>query len=178
MFVRCYYFFKKKVGENMTFGENLRNTREKLGLSQRALGERLGVTQQTIAQYEKAVEQPKLKTVRRLADALDVPLYKLVTDWQEFNQKELLEDFTNDSHVITEEINIDDLENSTNELLEKLNNSYVSIRLSYKVLNTAGKKKLAEYAEDLTKIPEYRADTAPDPTLAPPNPPDPQQKKD
>lgn len=170
-------FLKKKVGENMTFGEKLRNIREKLGLSQRVLGERLGVTQQTIAQYEKAVEQPKLKTVRRLADALGVPLYELVTDWRSFSKEELLDDFVNSPSQKKPDVH-------DYKFYGKLPMPYI-IQDIYGSLNTAGKKKLAEYAEDLTKIPEYRADTAPDPTLAPPNPPDPapapadpQQKKD
>ena len=46
----------------MTFGENLKAIREQKGLSQRELGELLGVKQQTIAQYEKANDPPKIKT--------------------------------------------------------------------------------------------------------------------
>ena len=166
---------KRRYFYNMDIGDKIKKIRREKNLTQKELAQKLGTSPQNLAQYENGKRNPKLKTIRQLADALNVPLYELVTDWRSFSQKELLEDFTNDSHVITEEININDLETSTNELLEKLNNSYVSIRLSYKVLNTAGKKKLAEYAEDLTKIPEYRADSAPDPA---PVPADPQQKKD
>ena len=61
----------------MTFGENLKAIREQKGLSQRELGERLGVRQQTVAQYENAEDQPKMKTIRRLATALDIPIYRL-----------------------------------------------------------------------------------------------------
>ena len=78
--------------QNFTFGENLKVIREQKGLSQSELGERLGVRQQTVAQYEKAEEQPKMKTIRRLASALDVPMYRLVTNWQEFSSDEFCED--------------------------------------------------------------------------------------
>lgn len=78
----------------MTFGENLKAIREQKGLSQRELGERLGVRQQTVAQYENAKDQPKMKTVRRLATALDIPIYKLVSNWQEFSSDEFREDLT------------------------------------------------------------------------------------
>ena len=40
----------------------------------------MGISQQTIAQYEKAVEQPKYKTVVKLARALDVSLAELTSD--------------------------------------------------------------------------------------------------
>lgn len=83
--------------QNFTFGENLKIIREQKGLSQSELGERLGVRQQTVAQYEKAEEQPKMKTIRRLASALNVPLYKLVTNWKEFSSDEFCEDFASSS---------------------------------------------------------------------------------
>ncbi len=76
----------------MTFGENLKAIREQKGLSQRELGERLGVRQQTVAQYENAEDQPKMKTIRRLATALDIPIYRLVSNWQDFSSDEFCED--------------------------------------------------------------------------------------
>ena len=46
----------------MTFGERVKELRLKKGLSQRELGERMGgITQQTIAQYEKSENYPKLE---------------------------------------------------------------------------------------------------------------------
>ena len=63
----------------MTFGERVKELRLKKGLSQRELGERMGgITQQTIAQYEKSENYPKLETIRRIAKALDVPFDNLV----------------------------------------------------------------------------------------------------
>ena len=76
----------------MTFGENLKAIREQKGLSQRELGERLGVRQQTVAQYENAEDQPKMKTIRRLATALDIPIYRLFSNWQDFSSDEFCED--------------------------------------------------------------------------------------
>ena len=54
----------------MKFGESLKELRLNHGLSQRELGERLGVSQQTVAQYERAEDPPKMKTIKRLADAM------------------------------------------------------------------------------------------------------------
>lgn len=41
-------------------------------ISQRELGKRLGVSQQTIAQYERAVNVPKMETIQKIAEALEV----------------------------------------------------------------------------------------------------------
>lgn len=62
----------------MSFGRKIKQIRESKGLSQRELGERLGVTQQTIAQYEKINEPPKAGTIKKIADALEVDTSKLL----------------------------------------------------------------------------------------------------
>lgn len=132
----------------MTFGQNLKQLREELGISQRELGERLGIRQQTVAQYEKATEQPKLKTIRRLAEALDIPIYKLVTNWHDFAPGELSDDFQEkNSQPYTHKPDL--TANTENEALFK------SLELSFESLNAAGRKKLVEYANDLAKISEY-----------------------
>lgn len=115
----------------MDFGKKVKEIRKSKGLSQRELGEKMGITQQTIAQYERAIEQPKLTTVRKLAEALDVPIGELVTDWASF------------SH---EEIAMDWVAPSKNELLKH-----------YQKLNTQGKRKVVDYAEDMANIPKYQA---------------------
>lgn len=64
----------------MTFGERIKSIRKKKNITQAELGRRMGISQQTIAKYEKAVEQPKYKTVVKLARALDVSLAELTSD--------------------------------------------------------------------------------------------------
>lgn len=79
----------------MTFGEKVKELRVKNGLSQRELGERMGgITQQTVAQYEKAIEQPKMSTVRRIAEALGVYMSDLIDDWSSIPIEQLKEDFS------------------------------------------------------------------------------------
>lgn len=78
----------------MIFGEKIREIRKKKGLSQRQLGEKMGVKQQTVAQYEKAIEQPKLLTVRKLAEALDVPLSDLINNWEKITADEWAKDLS------------------------------------------------------------------------------------
>ena len=50
----------------------LRCVREEQGLSQRQLGDRMGVSQATVSDFESGESEPKLSTVRRYAHALDV----------------------------------------------------------------------------------------------------------
>lgn len=55
----------------MDIGEQIRNHRKKIGLSQKELGKKLGVSQQHIAQYENGKRIPKLETLIKISEALD-----------------------------------------------------------------------------------------------------------
>lgn len=78
----------------MTFGDKVKKIRKKKGLSQLELGVKMHVSQQAIAKFEKATEQPKLATVRKIADALDVTISELVDDWSSFTPEEIAEDIS------------------------------------------------------------------------------------
>ena len=56
----------------MTIGQRIKVARTESGLSQRELGERLGVSQAMIGQYEGGMRNPKYETIKRIADALGV----------------------------------------------------------------------------------------------------------
>lgn len=127
-----------------TIGERLKSLRKEQGMSQKTLGELLGVSQQMITQYETGKRTPKLDTIKNIAKVLDVSVNNLLADGEyEFieNLKEKLND----------------------ERYEYLKNSrkpeyYESLLFdSFSKLNTAGKKKSIEQVELLTKIPEYIA---------------------
>lgn len=55
----------------MTIGERIKKIRQEKGLSQKELGEKLGVSQQMIGQWETGKANPKIETKRKIADALD-----------------------------------------------------------------------------------------------------------
>lgn len=59
-------------------GENIRTARKKAGLTQKALGEKCNMPDSQIRQYELGMVNPKLEQVRRIADALNVPLHDLM----------------------------------------------------------------------------------------------------
>lgn len=79
------------------FGEKLKELREERNLSQKELGDKMGgITQQTIAQYEKKETVPKFETVSKIADALEINPNIFYSD---FSQS-----VTNDSEEIGEKI--------------------------------------------------------------------------
>jgi transcriptional regulator with XRE-family HTH domain len=60
------------------FTANLRRTREERGLSQEAVGDRAGMTQSQYARIERGDVDPTIKTLKRLATALDVTASELL----------------------------------------------------------------------------------------------------
>lgn len=67
-------------GDNMTIGQNIKRIREKKGISQKKLGEMIGVSQQMIGQYENSANPPKFPTIEKIAAAMQIPLYKFIND--------------------------------------------------------------------------------------------------
>ena len=61
----------------MTVGERIREYRKQAGLTQKELGDRLGVSNVHIGQYERGLRNPRLPQLKKIADALDIPLISL-----------------------------------------------------------------------------------------------------
>lgn len=126
----------------MNFGENLKMVRKEKGLSQRALGEKLGITQQTVAQFEKLEFPPKYETLKRIVDALDTSFSELrvLSTPQELLLK-------------NQEYFSDDI----SEWIKKFwDHKSVKMLDSFDKLNDTGQDKAIEQVELLTKIPEYQ----------------------
>ena len=64
----------------MTTGDRIRNARKKAGLTQKELGEKLGVTGSLIGIYETNRRKPKPDTLQRMADALGISYVDLLSD--------------------------------------------------------------------------------------------------
>lgn len=64
----------------MTTGELIREARKKKGLTQRELGELLGMSDVGVAQWEKGLRNPRLETRQRIAKALDIDITALMSD--------------------------------------------------------------------------------------------------
>ena len=131
----------------MKFGESLKELRLNHGLSQRELGERLGVSQQTVAQYERAEDPPKMKTIKRLADAMGMDSQEILAFAAMSQINNLLDKYKEQGLYEPEPMpDIDDFhcidENAVLTLVDQL--------------NYAGLARIYDHLVDLTKIPEYR----------------------
>ena len=135
-----------------SIGENIKRVRKEKNLTQKELAEKVGTTQQNLAQYENGKRNPKIGTVSRIASALKVniddllaadlkssPVYRVYERHSDLDNKLFL-DFKND--FLTRDINWEPLD------IEMIN--------KFKVLNEVGQIKAIEQVEMLTKIPEYQ----------------------
>jgi transcriptional regulator with XRE-family HTH domain len=64
----------------MSFGTVLRKVRKGRGVTQLQLAEKLGVTQATVARYEKGIMTPEVKRVTQMAKVLEVSVQELLEE--------------------------------------------------------------------------------------------------
>ena len=64
----------------MTTPEKIKFYRNKKGLTQQQLAEKLGITPQAVGLYEKSRNKPKLETLERFADALGIHVSELLPE--------------------------------------------------------------------------------------------------
>lgn len=77
-------------------GENIKELRERLNLSQNQLGERIGKSRTAIWQYEHGYTYPRMGTVEKLATALGVSKTDIIgngtrTDYYMLNVESIVE---------------------------------------------------------------------------------------
>lgn len=84
----------------MNSGEYIKKIRQEKGLSQKELGLKLGVSQQMIGQWETGKANPKIETLEKIADALNVSLKDLMPDSFERDIQEGYELSTTDYGLI------------------------------------------------------------------------------
>ncbi len=63
----------------MTVAENLKRIRTEKGLTQKKLAELCGISEGMIRQYELGLRKPKIETLKKIANALDIEVYFLDT---------------------------------------------------------------------------------------------------
>ena len=63
----------------MNFGDNVRATRERLGISQSEISKAVGVAQATFAQYETGAKAPNVYVAVKIARLLGTTVEQLAT---------------------------------------------------------------------------------------------------
>lgn len=64
----------------MNVGENIKKIRKEKGITQKELGEKLGISQAAIGQFENSASNLKIDTIKKIADALDVNYTRLILE--------------------------------------------------------------------------------------------------
>ncbi|BAK99187.1 putative Xre family DNA-binding protein [Oscillibacter valericigenes Sjm18-20] len=67
----------------LTIGDKIQILRKAKGLTQKDLGQMLGVSASMIGQYETNVRKPKLETLKKFADVLNISLVNDLLDLHE-----------------------------------------------------------------------------------------------
>lgn len=67
-------------------GENIREIRKLKGMTQKELGNKLGISQSAINQFENNKTDPKLQTIEKLAIALEISMYDILKIGAEYYQ--------------------------------------------------------------------------------------------
>ena len=128
----------------MSIGEEIRRIRKELGLTQKELAAKIGLATGTIQQYELNKRSPSLNQIIKIADVLDIPI---------------LEFFPSANNELTRYIYEQGFCESQDELRDLgycFSKSENEIVIKFKKLNDEGQQKVVEYADDLTKIPQYQ----------------------
>ena len=144
----------------MTIGERIKEIRQKRGLSQKKLGEKLGVSQQMIGQWETNKSNPKLANLQKISNALSVSIntflkleknhtsdeFIQLTELYEEQQAELNKDNDVRHHLLN--FHYDDMGRIGRD-------SLMDILASLKRLNQTGQQEAVKRVEELTEIPYY-----------------------
>ena len=119
----------------MTTGEAIRKARKSRKISMAKLGKMIDVTSTTICRYELNQRKVNTKMLKRIAEALEVDPYSLVS----FDDTPML---------------INDAMAARNQLTAKER----TLLDAFDQLNEAGQDKAVERVQELTDVPKYRAD--------------------
>lgn len=97
-------------------GNNIKSARKRLKLTQKELAQKLGIAEITIRKYEKGDREPNFDTIQRLALALNITPYELLSDYasSSSNNNSSISDLTNNLSLLIQ---------STDEDISKLSNN-------------------------------------------------------
>lgn len=126
----------------MTTGEIIRKKRLEAGLTQKQLGERAGIAEPTIRKYESNRLNPKPATLRKLADALGVQWYSLMSDeWEGLYGEEAYKD---DREELLDRQLLELSENGLTSNIDRLIVARTAYKSIYKKLNAQGQLEAFE----------------------------------
>ena len=150
----------------VTVGQRIKTARKNAGLTQKELGEKIGVSFQAIAQWETGARNPKHESLKRISDAIGCNFY-----WLLFGDLSSIEDRS--AFTVMRIFNTDDqkVEKAAKVAVHHSECEHRSKGYSFSKdeeelikifssLNVDGKKTAIERVGELAQIPKYQgADT-------------------
>ena len=121
----------------MSFASRLKQAREQAGLTQQAFADKLGVTKNSISNYENGVSSPKWDILLKIFDVLHVDPNFLYQD--NFSP-----------------IEVASLRSAIQAMDEQEQAQISKLTSDFKKLNDAGKAKALERVHELTEISRYQ----------------------
>ena len=151
----------------MPLGESIKKARIEKGYTQKQLGELCGMADSAIRRYENDVAKPKLSTLRRITDALEIHIFDLGPVMNFYSVEELRKDFekTNKDIQVTFSTKMpDNRENQKrNESVEIFNGlsshgkeEAPHLLDAFALLNSTGQSEAVKRVTELSKIEGYR----------------------
>lgn len=132
----------------MEFSKKLHELRTERGLSQKKLADLAGISQTSIFYWEKGSRKPKVEQLYRIAAALGVDPDVFFSN----DEQQLIEDMTklylNADFGDGKTSVIDEMSPKTPQ------ESYLLVK--FRDLNENGRRKVVDYADDLSKAKEYQ----------------------
>lgn len=74
----------------MTVANNIRKYRTMKNMTQKELGDLSGIKAPNIGKYERGYQNPKIETLKKIANALDIPVTVLMS-WEEHPEEKMKE---------------------------------------------------------------------------------------
>ena len=148
----------------MTVAENIKRIRKEKHLTQKQLGEKCGMSESTLRQYEIGYRNPKIETIKKIADALEVGLWEIVeldqmdldTRIQEI--KKMISQLTPEGLKEFDRLTTEALNENQESIQKKQETTAVQSKemlRAYSRLNNAGRKEAVKRINELAEIPRY-----------------------
>ncbi len=134
----------------MRIEDKIRRARLRKGITQNKIAEKIGISQPTYAQWENGKRKPKLETLKKIADALEVPVSTLYDDYE----------FVDPGEGLTED-QIAKQKAQDQEQLKAIKKSYGAknedkLLHNFNAVNEEGQQKIVEYSNDIAENPKYK----------------------
>lgn len=146
----------------MDTGERIRSARNQRGITQKQLGKACGIDEANIRKYETGRQNPKLETLKKIADALEIPISDLIGI--PIDEKAMESVMRDSKHAITFETD-EHIGIRSRSALVRYRKDYLlyqenfeRLKTAFQKLNEAGQQKAIDYISDLSELPKYQKD--------------------